>query len=73
MTPQLAGASIVFDDSASPRPICDGSPPRSCGSGTLFGGNVPARTFFRAANDVLGNAPVLPLPPVDPRYVAARP
>ena len=71
ITPQLAGASIVFDDSASPRPICDGSPPRSCGSGTLFGGGAPARTFYRAATDVLGDQPALPLPPVDPRYLQA--
>jgi membrane peptidoglycan carboxypeptidase len=72
ITPQLAGASIVFDDSASPRPICDGSPPRSCSNGTLFGGDAPARTFFEAATGVLGDAPALPLPPVDPRYLDAR-
>jgi membrane peptidoglycan carboxypeptidase len=71
-TPQLAGASIVFDDSASPRPICYGSPPRSCGTGTLFGGETPAQTFFQAATEVLGNAPILPLPPVDPGYQAVR-
>jgi hypothetical protein len=62
----------VFDDSASPRPICDGSPPRSCGSGTLFGGGAPARTFFAAAGDLLGNGPPPSLPPVDPRYLVAR-
>jgi membrane peptidoglycan carboxypeptidase len=69
ITPQLSGASIVFDDSSSPRPICDGAPPRSCSSGTLFGGDTPARTFFQAATGVLGAAPVLPLPPPDPRYL----
>ena len=40
-TPTLAGASIVFDDSNSPRPICDGSPPFSCGAGHLYGGMAP--------------------------------
>lgn len=68
-TPQLAGASAVFDDSTRPRPICEGSPPSSCGQGTLAGGNIPARTFYQAANRILGTAPVLPLPPTDPRYV----
>jgi membrane peptidoglycan carboxypeptidase len=70
--PQLSGASIVFDDSSSPRPICDGTPPRSCSNGTLFGGDTPARTFFQAAKGVLAGAPVLPLPPPDPRYLDAR-
>ena len=71
VTPELAGASIVFDDSAAPHPICDGSPPRSCSGGTLFGGTAPARTFYRAATAVLGAAPPAALPPVDPRYVTA--
>ncbi len=70
--PQLSGASIVFDDSSSPRPICNGTPPRSCSNGTLFGGDTPARTFFQAAKGVLAGAPVLPLPPPDPRYLDAR-
>jgi membrane peptidoglycan carboxypeptidase len=72
ITPNLAGASIVFDDSASPRPICYGNPPYPCSTGTLFGGETPASTFFQAAKAVLGNAPVLPLPPPDPRYLDAH-
>ena len=72
VTPQLAGSSIVFDDSASPRPICYGNPPHTCSTGTLFGGETPASTFFQAAKAVLGNAPVLPLPPPDPRYLGAH-
>ncbi len=71
-TPQLAAAVIVFDDSATPGPICDGSPPRSCAGGTIFGGTVPARTFYRAMGGILAGEPVLPLPPVDPRYLTAR-
>ncbi|MGD9987033.1 transglycosylase domain-containing protein [Pseudonocardia sp.] len=68
-TPQLAGSSIVFDDSNAPRPICDGSPPFSCGSGNIYGGKVPARTFYRGVGDILAGQPVLPLPPPDPRYL----
>jgi membrane peptidoglycan carboxypeptidase len=68
-TPQLAGAAIVFDDSAHPRPICDGSPPSTCSSGSLYGGGAPARTWYRAANGILGNAPVVPLPAPDPQYL----
>ncbi|MFC4944550.1 transglycosylase domain-containing protein [Pseudonocardia sp. GCM10023141] len=70
-TPQLAAASIVFDDSSSPRPICDGSPPRSCSSGSLYGGTVPARTVYKALTTVLADQPVAPLPPADPRYLVA--
>ncbi|NMI01037.1 penicillin-binding protein [Pseudonocardia sp. K10HN5] len=68
-TPQMAGASIVFDDSASPRPICDGTPPYSCSGGNIYGGKAPARTFYRAMGDILDGQPVVPLPPPDPRYL----
>jgi membrane peptidoglycan carboxypeptidase len=68
-TPQIAGASIVFDDSSRPRPICNGTPPTSCSSGNLFGGETPAQTFYQAMNQFLAGQPILPLPPTDPRYV----
>jgi membrane peptidoglycan carboxypeptidase len=68
-TPQISAASIVFDDSSRPRPICNGQPPTSCSSGNLFGGNTPAQTFYQAMNQFLAGQPVLPLPPTDPRYV----
>jgi membrane peptidoglycan carboxypeptidase len=68
-TPQVSAASIVFDDSSNPRPICNGRPPTSCSTGNLFGGNTPAQTFYQAMNQYLAGQPVLPLPPTDPRYV----
>ena len=68
-TPQISAASIVFDDSSRPRPICNGTPPTSCSTGNLFGGETPAQTFYQAMNQFLGGQPVLPLPPTDPRYV----
>ncbi|MFR9804626.1 transglycosylase domain-containing protein [Pseudonocardia sp. RS010] len=68
-TPQLAGAAIVFDDSRSPSPICDGNPPHTCAGGTIYGGKAPARTFYRAFRDILAGQPVVPLPPTDPRYL----
>ncbi|TCK22638.1 membrane peptidoglycan carboxypeptidase [Pseudonocardia endophytica] len=71
-TPDLAGADIVFDDSNSPRPICEGSPPYSCGSGNIYGGMAPARTFYRAMGDILGGAPPTPLPAPDPQYLNGR-
>jgi membrane peptidoglycan carboxypeptidase len=72
-TPSLAGASIVFDDSPSPRPLCDGTPPTTCAQGTLAGGNAPARTFYQAATRMLAASPVLPLPTPDPRYLVGGP
>lgn len=68
-TPALAAAAITFDDSSSPRPICTGAPPTSCGTGNLFGGTTPARTWYRAVTPILGTTPVQPLPTPDPRYV----
>ncbi|MGI5130819.1 transglycosylase domain-containing protein [Pseudonocardia sp. CA-107938] len=71
-TPQLAAAAIVFDDSRSPQPICIGDPPHPCGTGNIYGGTVPARTFYPAMQAILAGQPVLPLPPPDPTYLHAR-
>ncbi|GAA4864647.1 transglycosylase/D,D-transpeptidase PonA2 [Actinomycetospora straminea] len=68
-TPSIAAAAITFDDSSSPRPICTGSPPTSCGTGNLFGGTTPAQTWYRAMTPILGASPVQPLPAPDPRFV----
>ena len=72
VVPQAAGAVIVFDDSRSPGQLCDpggNTPPVACGSGNIYGGKAPARTFLRAMNGYLAGQPTLPLPPTDPRYV----
>jgi membrane peptidoglycan carboxypeptidase len=67
--PQLAGAVITFDNSNSPKPLCDGaSTPFPCRDGDVFGGNTPARTWFGAMKPLLDPLPVEPLPPTDPRY-----
>ena len=41
----------------------------ACGSGNIYGGKAPARTYFRAMNGYLAGQPVLPLPATDDRYV----
>ncbi|GAA4915200.1 transglycosylase domain-containing protein [Actinomycetospora succinea] len=68
-TPSLAAAAITFDDSSTPRPICTGSPPTTCGTGNLFGGTTPAQTWYRAMTPILGSTPVQPLPAPDPRFL----
>jgi membrane peptidoglycan carboxypeptidase len=71
IVPQAAGVVITFDNSRSPRPLCDpgGSiPPVACSGGNIYGGKAPARTWFRAMDGYLANQPVLPLPPTDPRF-----
>jgi membrane peptidoglycan carboxypeptidase len=71
-TPGISGAVITFDDSSSPRPLCDGggdSPPFPCGNGNIFGGKTPARTWYKTMMPLLAATPVQPLPPTDPRYV----
>jgi membrane peptidoglycan carboxypeptidase len=68
-TPQYSGAVLVWPDGARPAPICDTDPPRLCSEGNIFGGKVPARTWFDAMVRLHDGLPVLPLPPTEPRYV----
>ncbi|MBF6250903.1 penicillin-binding protein [Nocardia farcinica] len=67
-TNSLAGAVYVYGDSPTPGEICS-FPLRNCGSGDLFGGNEPARTWFSAVKGVVGNFPPPALPPLDDKYV----
>lgn len=74
VVPQMAGAVITFDDTSSPRPLCDGAgSPFACGSGNIFGGKTPAQTWYGAMKPLLEGQPVLPLPPTDPRYLDGAP
>jgi membrane peptidoglycan carboxypeptidase len=68
-TPQYSGAVLVWPDGSRPSGICDSDPPRLCSNGDIFGGKVPARTWFNAMVPLHEGLPVIPLPPTDPRYV----
>lgn len=69
-TPQIAGAVITFDDSSRPQQLCDGAgAPFACPRGNIFGGKTPAQTWFGAMKPILDGRPVLPLPPVDGRFL----
>ncbi|MFD0206951.1 MULTISPECIES: transglycosylase domain-containing protein [Saccharothrix] len=68
-TPDYAGAVQVFNDSTSPSGICvNAGPPRLCGEGDIYGGTLPARTWFDFMTKAHANLPEKPLPPVEPRY-----
>jgi membrane peptidoglycan carboxypeptidase len=67
-TNTLAGANYIYDDSTTPGDLCS-FPLRKCGSGNLFGGNEPARTWFTAMKPIANNFGEVHLPPTDPRYV----
>jgi membrane peptidoglycan carboxypeptidase len=68
--PQLAGAVITFDNSRSPRPLCDGAgSPFPCRSGNIFGGKTPAETWFGAMKPLVDPLPVLALPGVEERFL----
>ncbi|NMI02311.1 penicillin-binding protein [Pseudonocardia sp. K10HN5] len=70
VVPQLSGAVITFDNSNSPKPLCDSAgAPFACRSGNIFGGKTPARTWFGAVKPILAGQPVLPLPPTEERYL----
>ena len=69
-TSAYAAANYIFDDSSSPSDLCT-SPLRQCGSGNLYGGNEPARTWYTAMKQFTPDDVVLP--PTDPRYVDGAP
>jgi membrane peptidoglycan carboxypeptidase len=71
-TNQLAAANYVYDDSPTPGELCS-FPLRQCGSGNLFGGNEPARTWFTAMKPIATNFGPVALPPTDPRFVDGGP
>ncbi|MDX3658071.1 penicillin-binding protein [Streptomyces sp. ID05-26A] len=68
-TPDFAGAVQTFNDGTSPRPICLGAQPRLCGNGNIFGGTIPAKTWFETMTKMHGGMAVSPLPQVEQRYL----
>jgi membrane peptidoglycan carboxypeptidase len=69
-TNAYAAANYIYDDSSSPSDLCS-FPLRQCGSGNLYGGNEPARTWFTAMKQFTPED--VALPPTDPRYVDGAP
>ncbi|TDC96311.1 penicillin-binding protein [Saccharopolyspora aridisoli] len=69
-TPQMAGAVLTYSDGKRPEGICDGggdSPPYLCGGGgNIYGGKVPARTWFDAMTKIHSGLPVVALPGTPP-------
>src|SRR5690349_12934909 len=58
IVPQLSGAVITFDNSNSPRPLCDGAgAPFPCREGNIFGGKTPAETWIGAMKPRLEGRP----------------
>ena len=71
-TNNYAAASYIFSDSSTPTDLCSG-PLRECGSGNLYGGSEPARTWFTAMKPIANDFGDVHLPPTDPRYVDGGP
>ena len=72
-TNQYAAANYIYDDSTAPGALCS-YPLRQCGGdGNLFGGNEPARTWFKAIKPIANNFGEVRLPPTDPRFVDGAP
>jgi len=67
-TSHYAAANYIYDDSTRPTDLCS-SPLRQCGSGNLYGGEEPARTWFTAMLPIATRFGEVKLPPTDPRYV----
>jgi membrane peptidoglycan carboxypeptidase len=71
-TKYYAAANYIFSDSPTPSDLCS-SPLRQCGSGDLYGGYEPARTWFTAMKPIATDYGDVKLPPTDPRYVDGAP
>ena len=74
-TNRYAAANYIYADSSTPSGICS-FPLRACGSGDLYGGNEPARTWFEAMKPIATDFGDVHLPPTDPllrRGRAGRP
>jgi membrane peptidoglycan carboxypeptidase len=69
-TSAFAAANYIYDDSNAPGDLCT-SPLRQCGSGNLYGGNEPARTWYTAMKQFTPDN--VQFPPTDPRYVDGAP
>jgi membrane peptidoglycan carboxypeptidase len=67
-TNRYAAANYIFDDTGLPSGICS-YPLRRCGTGDLYGGSEPARTWFEAMKPIATDFGELHLPPTDPRFV----
>ncbi|WP_280437329.1 penicillin-binding protein [Nocardia carnea] len=70
-TNSMAGAAYIYGDSPTPGEICS-FPLRNCPASDangLFGGNEPARSWFKAVKEASVNFPPPALPPVDEKYV----
>nr|WP_240393826.1 transglycosylase domain-containing protein [Corynebacterium lactis] len=63
----LAGSVYAYNDSPTVTELCT-SPLRQCGSGDLFGGLEPARTWFGAIDPVIESHGGKTLPPLDPDF-----
>ncbi|WP_246631929.1 penicillin-binding transpeptidase domain-containing protein [Pseudonocardia nigra] len=68
-TPQLAGAVLTWSDASPPRPVCAGDPPRLCSEGTLYGGTVPAQTWFATMQPLHDGLPAEELPDATEPYL----
>lgn len=63
----LSAASYIYNDGTTTSELCT-SPVRQCGSGNLFGGREPARSWFSAVMPVLDNFGGPGLNPMDDAY-----
>ncbi len=68
-TPQYAAAVMTWSDATPPRPICLGDPPQLCSDGSIYGGSIPALTWFNAMKTLHEGLPMEPMPPTTQRYV----
>ncbi|HUQ56293.1 penicillin-binding protein [Lentzea sp.] len=69
-TPDYAAAVQAFNDSTSPQGICIGEgAPRLCPEGNIYGGTIPAATWFDTMMKAHADLPEKPLPQAEERDI----
>ncbi|MGH3434710.1 MAG: transglycosylase domain-containing protein, partial [Thermocrispum sp.] len=73
-TPQLSGASMIFQPDGNAEPLCVGGSmgAYTCGDGNMFGGVIPAQTWFGAMKPIHENLPKKSIPKSPKKYLHGK-
>ncbi|MFO7191256.1 transglycosylase domain-containing protein [Thermocrispum agreste] len=73
-TPFYAGAAMIFQPDGNAQPLCVGGSMGAyrCGSGNMFGGVIPAQTWFNAMKPIHEGLPKKSVPKAPEKYLHAN-
>ncbi|WP_028849785.1 transglycosylase domain-containing protein [Thermocrispum municipale] len=70
-TPFMSGAAMIFQPDGNAQPLCVGGPmgAHTCSEGNMFGGVIPARTWFNAMKPIHEGLPKKGIPKAPKKYL----